>query len=250
MLQASRNEIILRELRAGRPLKVAELSARLGVSVDTVRRDLKALDAAGQLKYVRGGACLPDTMLAFSSFSGREIDHADLKRAAAVKAARLVKEGQVVAMNSGTTNAILASELARLAFPFTVVTNNLAAAAALMASPGITLFCIGGMVDGAERSTFGSQCVSEFSDYLPDLAFLSLNAVSLDCGFTDFRLSEIPVIKALVKGSKQVCAVMDSTKLNRVSKKRVLDFDDVDLLVTDDPARAQGIFGEKGLQVR
>ncbi len=47
MLQASRNEIILRELRAGKPLKVAELSVRLGVSVDTVRRDLKALDAAG-----------------------------------------------------------------------------------------------------------------------------------------------------------------------------------------------------------
>jgi DeoR/GlpR family transcriptional regulator of sugar metabolism len=249
MLQASRNEFILRELHAGRSLKVADLSARLGVSVDTVRRDLKALDAAGQLKYVRGGACLPDTMLAFSGFSGREIANADLKRAAASKAALLVKKGQVVALNSGTTNAILAAELSKLAFPFTVVTNNIAAASALMGCPEVRLFCIGGMVDGTERSTCGSQCVSEFSEYIPDIAFLSLNAVSIDSGFTDFRLSEIPVIRALARGSKRVCAVMDSTKLNRVSKKRVLGFGDVDLLVTDDPKRAGEIFRSKGLSV-
>lgn len=249
MLQATRNEIILRELRAGRTLKVAELSQKLNVSVDTVRRDLKALDASGRLKYVRGGACLPDSMLAFSNFSGRVIDNADLKRVIAVKAAGLVKKDQVVAMNSGTTNAIIASELVKLTISFTVVTNNLAAATVLMAAPNIRLFCVGGLVDGTERSTCGSQCVSEFSEYLPDLSFLSLNAVNLDAGFTDFRLSEIPVIKSLVRRSKVVCAVMDSSKFNRVSKKHALDFDEVDLLVTDDVSRAHSIFDAKELEI-
>ncbi len=248
-MQAQRSEFILKELQLGKPLKVTELSQRLQVSVDTVRRDLKALDASGLIKYVRGGACLPDALQSFSHFKGREIINSDLKREAARKAVSFVTEGAVVALNSGTTNTILAQELLALNFSFTVVTNNLAAANILLGNDHIELYAIGGRVDLKERSTCGSQCVKEFSEYMPDLAFLSVNAVNLNEGFTDFRFNEIPVMQALARNSKRVIAVLDSSKLNKLSKKKALELNEADVLVTDSRARGLELYAKAGLSV-
>ena len=87
MLYNDRAAFILQQLQLKSTVKVTEIAKSLNVSVDTVRRDLKALEEQGQLKCVHGGASLPDYMLAFSNFSGREIIHIEEKRRAALKAA-------------------------------------------------------------------------------------------------------------------------------------------------------------------
>lgn len=250
MLYPQRAEYILQALQLGKTVKVTELSRAMQVSVDTVRRDLKLLEQDGLIKYVHGGACLPDSMLSFANFSGREIVNAERKRQAARKAVACVNEGDIVALNSGTTNTVLAQELVQLNKHFTVVTNNYAALNILMQNNQITLVAIGGRVDGLERSSYGVQCVREFEDYIPDISFLSINAVNVSAGFTDFRLNEIPVIKLLAKSSKRVVAVMDSSKFNKLSKHKVLTLSDVDLLITDDEAEHIEIFTEAGLEVK
>ncbi|EFY07076.1 DeoR/GlpR family DNA-binding transcription regulator [Succinatimonas hippei] len=250
MLYTKRVEFILQELQLGKSVKVADLSKTLQVSVDTIRRDLKALEQEGLIKYVRGGACLPDSMLSFSNFTGREIVNAQLKREASRKALAYIKEGDIVAINSGTTNTVLAQELAGLNKRFTVVTNNYAALTILMQNPLIKLISIGGDVDGLERSSYGAQCVREFDEYIPDIAFLSINAVNALDGFTDFRLNEIPIIKLLAKNSKRVIAVMDSSKFNKISKRKVLALDDVDILITDSQAKHLETFIKEGLNVK
>ena len=101
----------MQQLQLKSTVKVTEIAKSLNVSVDTVRRDLKALEEQGQLKCVHGGASLPDYMLAFSNFSGREIIHIEEKRRAALKALEHLRPGSVIALNSGTTNVILAQEL-------------------------------------------------------------------------------------------------------------------------------------------
>ena len=83
MLYNDRAAFILQQLQLKSTVKVTEIAKSLNVSVDTVRRDLKALEEQGQLKCVHGGASLPDYMLAFSNFSGREIIHIEEKRRAA-----------------------------------------------------------------------------------------------------------------------------------------------------------------------
>lgn len=249
-MYTQRVEYILQELQLGKSVKVTELSGKLNVSVDTIRRDLKALEQQGLIKYVRGGACLPDSMLSFSNFTGREIINADLKREAGKKALAYIKEGDIVAINSGTTNTVLAQELAQLNKEFTVITNNYAALTILMQNPTIKLISIGGKVDGLERSSYGAQCVKEFDEYIPDVSFLSINAVNLDEGFTDFRLNEIPVIRLLAKNSKRVIAVMDSSKFNKISKRKVLALDEVDLLITDNQAKNIEPFVKAGLSVK
>ena len=251
MLYNERAELILQQLQLQSTVKVGELSQLLQVSVDTIRRDLRAMEQSGLVKCVRGGACLPDARLSLSNFTGREIIHGDLKRDAARKALRYVKEGDIVALNSGTTNTVLSQELAGLNLKFTVVTNNYAAIPILMQNPGIRLIAVGGTVDPLERSTYGTVCEEEFGRYRPDLAFLSINAVNYKDGYTDFRLDEIGIIQLLADRAKTVIAVMDSSKLGRCSKREVLRPEDVDRLVMDDQVAEdmKKRYQEKGISI-
>ena len=82
MLYNERVEIILQQIQLQSTVKTPELSELLHVSLDTVRRDLKAMERDGLVKCVHGGACLPETYGAFSNFKGREVIHSDLKREA------------------------------------------------------------------------------------------------------------------------------------------------------------------------
>lgn len=251
MLYNERAELILQQLKLQSTVKVGELSRLLQVSVDTIRRDLKTMEQSGLIKCVRGGACLPESVISFSNFTGREIVHSDWKREAARKAISYIKEGNVIALNSGTTNMVLAQELAALNEKITVVTNNHAAVDILMGNPSIRLISVGGMVDPLERSTYGTVCEQEFSQYYPDIAFLSINAVNYQDGFTDFRFGEIGVIQLLAKNAENVIAVMDSGKLGKCSKRKVLSLDQVDILLMDDNISedVREKYQEKGIQI-
>ena len=139
----------------------------------------------------------------------------------------------VIALNSGTTNTILAQEMVTKGDGFTVVTNNYEAIRILMQCPSIEVIAVGGKIDTVERSTCGTQCEREFARYYPDLAFLSINAVSYQDGFTDFRFSEMGVMQILADQSKKVIAVMDSSKIGKRSRAKLFPLTQVDRLVTD-----------------
>ena len=234
MLYTERVEFILQQLQLGANVKVSDLAKLLTVSPDTVRRDLKSMEQNGLLKYVRGGACLPEAIASISHFSGREVVNIEQKRQAAVKALRLIRPGMVIALNSGTTNTVLAQEMIKRFSDLTVVTNNLAASAVLMQNPSIHTVVVGGDLDPMERSTYGHTCEEEFARYTPDCAFLSINAVDDRMGYTDFRFSEIGVMQVLARQAGQVVAVMDSSKLGRRSKKQIFPLEQVGVLVMDD----------------
>lgn len=221
MIQEERKSLILQALSRSPVLKLEALADMLGVSVDTIRRDLKAMDREGLLQYIRGGAKAIRPAEQFYPFKGREIINIDRKKEASRKALEWVKKGDVIFLNSGTTNTILAGELARAGIPCTVVTNNLAAATAAAESPCCAVRLVGGRLDGAEQSTCGSECEQAVSRFFPDLCFLSVNALHTEAGLTDFRLEEIPIIQTLCRNARHTAAVMDSTKLDRVAKRQV-----------------------------
>lgn len=234
MIYTERAEFIMQQLQLQSTVKVMELSQLLHVSVDTIRRDLKTMEQQGLIKYVHGGACLPDSFASFLNFTGREIINSELKREAAQKALSFIKEGDVIALNSGTTNTILSQELSSLEKEITVVTNNYAAINILLQNKFIHLIAVGGKMDSLERSTYGTVCEKEFGRYYPDIAFLSINAVNYHDGFTDFRFNEMGIISLLAKNAKKVVAVMDSSKLGKCSKRKVLDIGQVDMVAMND----------------
>ena len=233
MLFNERAELILQQLQLQSTVKVNELGELLKVSVDTVRRDLRAMEQQGLIKCVRGGACLPDSLASLSNFTGREVIHSDLKRELAHKALAYIQPGDIVALNSGTTNTLLAQELLGYSHKITVVTNNFAAVTLLMKNQNIRLVAIGGTVDALEQSTCGTECEQAFAQYYPDIAFLSINAFNYRDGYTDFRMDEIGIIQLLARTSRKVIAVMDSSKLGKRSKRKVLDTEQVDILLMD-----------------
>ena len=251
MLYNERVQVILDQLQMKSTVKVNELSRLMDVSVDTIRRDLRSMERDGLIVCVRGGACLREPSMSVANFTGREIINSGLKREAAKKAIEYVGQGDLIALNSGTTNTVLAQELAASGVRCTVVTNNFAALEVLMGSQTIDVIAVGGDVDPQERSSCGSVCEAQFGRYRPDTAFLSINAVSLEDGFTDFRFREMGVIELLSKTAKKVIAVMDSSKFGATSKSKVLELQQVGLLVTDSQADPETVeqYGERGLKI-
>lgn len=124
MLYNERVELILQQVQLQAIVKINDLKDLLNVSVDTVRRDLKTMEQSGLIKCIRGGACLPDSLPSLSNFTGREVLNIKLKREAARKALAYIKPNAIVALNSGTTNTILAQELVLKKDNITVITNN------------------------------------------------------------------------------------------------------------------------------
>jgi len=234
MLYQERENYILQQLQLQATVKVSDLSRQLRVSVDTVRRDLKNMEQNGLIRCVRGGACLPESRMLFSDFTGREIVHSDLKRAAARKVLAYIKEKDVVALNSGTTNTIVAQEMVAAGLNCTVVTNNCAALNVLLQSTSIRTIAIGGLLDLQERSTYGSLCEQDFAQFHPDVVLLSINALNYKDGYTDFRMNEVGIIQQLAASGRKVIAVMDSSKLGQCSKRKVLSTEQVDFVVMDD----------------
>lgn len=251
LLFHERAEIILQQVQLQAVVKVTDLSILLNVSVDTVRRDLKAMEQQGLVKCVHGGACLPESFASLANFTGREVIHVDLKREAARKAIAYIKKEDVIALNSGTTNTVLAQGIALHCAEITVITNNIAAANILMKNQAIRLILVGGMIDHTEQSTYGTDCEHQFAAYYPDICFLSLNAVNYKNGYTDFRLYEVGIIQLLASQSKQVIAVMDSSKLGKRAKKAVLRMNQVERLIMDDcvPEDLRAEYQQKGILI-
>lgn len=233
MLYEERVNYILKKLEHNSLVKTNDLVNEMGVSIDTIRRDLKKLEEEGKLTCIRGGACSSEEELQYSPFFGRQIINEDLKREAAKKATSLIHSGNIIALNAGTTNSILAEELVKLKKQITVVTNNLSALSILTGSEYIQIVVPSGIVDKEELALYGCNCVEEISSYSFDLSFLAINAVHPTYGFSDFRFQEMDIIKTMIKHSKRSVALMDSQKFGKISKKVFLSPREISLLITN-----------------
>lgn len=233
MLYEERVNYILKKLEHTSLVKTNDLVNEMGVSIDTIRRDLKKLEEEGKLTCIRGGACSSEEELQYSPFFGRQIINEDLKREVAKKATSLIHSGNIIALNAGTTNSILAEELVKLKKQITVVTNNLSALSILTGSEYIQIVVPSGIVDKEELALYGCNCVEEISSYSFDLSFLAINAVHPIYGFSDFRFQEMDIIKTMIKHSKRSVALMDSQKFGKISKKLFLSPREISLLITN-----------------
>lgn len=252
MIQEERKHIILQELSRASVVKLEDLSQQLNVSIDTVRRDLKALDRAGLVQYIRGGAKAVHESHQFAHFNGRKVIHNELKREAARKAVQLIQPNDLVMLNSGTTTTILAEEIAQADLTCSIVTNNIAAAEAAAANPKCRIHLLGGDWDGAEQSTWGSRCLREAETYFPDICFLAVNSLDVQSGLTDFHFREIPIMQAMARNAWKTYAVMDSTKLDRLAKKQVFPLAQTPVIIMDSDIGADDLqrYKDGGIEIQ
>ncbi|MDQ1036832.1 DeoR family fructose operon transcriptional repressor [Streptomyces sp. V3I8] len=232
MYAPERQQEILRLARDGGRVDVVSLAEEFQVTPETIRRDLKALDRAGLLRRVHGGA-IPAGRLDFEpDLAERETTAADEKdRIAKAALAELPDEGTMI-LDAGTTVARLAGALP-LEATLTVVTHSLPVAARLADHPGLQLHLVGGRVRHRTRAAVDAWALRAYGEIRADVVFLAANGFSAAHGLTTPDLAEAAVKRAALAAARRVVLLADSAKHGQEHFARFGDLGEVDLLITD-----------------
>jgi DeoR/GlpR family transcriptional regulator of sugar metabolism len=248
MLPQERQQWILDRLRQSGRVVAVELAAEFAVSEDSVRRDLRELAAQGLCKRVYGGALPLSAVVA--PLKQRRQEHAGRKLALGRKAATLVRQGQVLLIDAGSTNAAIAAALPR-DFGLTVVTNAPDIAQILLEREGFEILLIGGRIDARIGASVGAQAVQEMQRVRADICFPGACAVDAVGGLWGFDSEEVLLKRAMVEASGETVVVATSDKLGTVATHRVAGIDEVQhLVVGHDAGRAlRAAFAARGVIV-
>ncbi|WKG02876.1 DeoR/GlpR family DNA-binding transcription regulator [Mycolicibacterium sp. HK-90] len=244
MLPVERHEAIVEAVDSAQAISTDELVRRLGVSAETVRRDLALLEERGALRRVHGGAAaVADHRPIEPSYSERTMIRHQAKAQLARVAAGLLENGQTVIIDIGTTAVAVAHAIPR-GFTGTVITPSLPVAVELADRPGIVVLLAGGRVRAGDLACSNAHTKAFFSDVYADIAFLGSGGVDAAAGLTDFHLDEIDVRRTIIANSARSYILADSSKLGQVAPYRVCDLSAIDGLITDqntDPAVAAAL---------
>jgi DeoR/GlpR family transcriptional regulator of sugar metabolism len=207
----------------------------LGVSRETVRRDLLELEAMGELRRVHGGAV---PVHSEPPIAERVHTRVKYKRAIARAAAGLVSSGQTLFLDAGSTTSVLADELAKLS-GLTVITNSFDVALKVGAAGNGAnqLIMLGGSVGGPVCATAGDITIAEIHRYRADLALLSPVGVDAEFGATNYDLREAEVARAMAASAKQLVLLADFSKIGLCSRVSYCSADRIDHLVTNTSAQ-------------
>ncbi len=234
-----RRDRMLALLRERDFVRVAEFADRFEVSEVTVRGDLDALEERGQLRRVRGGAVPRSAAPVERRFEEARIAAAAEKQAIGRQAAAMVKDGDTIVLDVGTTTTAVAYALAERKDleDVTVFTSSLTIAMALeRADPWLTVVVTGGTVRPKQHSLVEPLAHFIFETINARSAFIGCNGVDTDRGVTNVNLPETEIKRMIIRASQQRFVCADSTKLGQVALAHVCDLVEVDRLITDDRA--------------
>jgi DeoR family transcriptional regulator of aga operon len=235
MRQAERLGVILEELSARGSVAVVDLSARLGVSAATVRRDLEHLEQQHLLTRTHGGAVAQ--MVSYElPLRYRSARRQDQKRRIGQEASTRVRDGAVIGLTGGTTTTEVARALVDR--QLTVVTNALNIASELAIRPNIKLVLTGGVVRPESYELVGPLADGALSALHLDLAFIGADGITAVSGLTTHHEIEAHTDRALIDQASRVVVVADGSKLGRVAFARICPVSAVHELVTDGEADA------------
>lgn len=232
MYAPERQQEIVRLAEQDGRVDVVSLAAEFDVTAETVRRDLKALDKAGLVRRVHGGA-IPAGRTGFEpDLAARESAATDEKeRIARAALDELPVDGSVV-LDAGSTTARLA-----MAIPvdaaLTVVTHALPTAARLADHPGIDLHIVGGRVRNRTRAAVDAWALRAYGELNADVLFLATNGFSAAGGLSTPDLAEAAVKRTMMAAARRIVLLADSSKAGQEHFARFGDLSRVDLLITD-----------------
>ncbi|MFD7658176.1 DeoR/GlpR family DNA-binding transcription regulator [Actinosynnema sp. NPDC059797] len=234
MKSAERHRVIVERLSTAAQVAVAELAAATGASEMTIRRDLDLLAASGVLRRVHGGAVPATPAGVEPPFAARATSAADAKRAIAAAAVELIRDGETVLLDSGTT----ALEVARLlrGRSVAVMPLSLHAVRELLDAPKVRLLLPGGEPRPGELALVGPLTLASLRALRFDVAVLSPCALSTTGGLTAHDLADAEVKQQALAVSARTIALADGSKWDRTAMAHVCPADRPDVLVTDPTA--------------
>lgn len=251
-----RSERIVKFLLGVGNATIEEILAVAGSSAPSIRRDLVRLENRGLIRRTHGGATLVEPLLYEpfrydSSFLAREQRNAGEKRRIGLAAAELVHAKETVGLTAGTTTTHIGRSL-RHREDIKVITNAINIGMELCNQPGIRTSLTGGVIPWAwSFSLTGHAALAFLDDVYMDKVFLSVTGLDAERGATSLEIEEALVYRKMLKQSKQVIAVADSTKLGRVGPAFICPSSDIHTLITDSGASADAVapFERHGIRV-
>ncbi|RSK26787.1 DeoR/GlpR transcriptional regulator [Bacillus sp. HMF5848] len=212
---------------------VQELCDVLEVSESTVRRDLKELEEAGLIRRTHGGAIPAEGVNFEPSYIEKEDQFTLEKIAIAKQAAKLIKPGDIILLDSGTTTYHMANELKGLS-DITVVTNSLVIGEKLQSYRNIEVIILGGHLRPVSLALVGPLTDEALSSIYVDKAFIAANSIDIEAGVTTPNLQEATTKKNMIRSAKQNILLADSSKFGKTTFSRFAAISDVDVCITDE----------------
>lgn len=208
-LAVSRIDHIAQALDAKGSVSVADLAHQLGVSRETIRRDIKALAGQGRASVVHGGAARRAAIE--PSLAARVSANTAGKQAIGRRAASLVSDGMVVLIDSGSTTYSMGAALMELN-NLTVITNSLPIATMLCRAPGVKVIMLGGQIDPNDEAAFGVETIAALAHFRVDLVFLGVGGISSEGEFTDYSRLAAETRHTMMKAGQKVYILADHSK--------------------------------------
>jgi DeoR/GlpR family transcriptional regulator of sugar metabolism len=240
MLGSQRRSWIAAEVRQRGAARVADLTARFGVSDMTIRRDLELLETAGRVRKVHGGAVAVGSSVDEPGFEAKRGINTAAKRAIAARAAEFVTPRSAIGISAGTTTWMLAEAIAAMPGPLSVVTNSTTVADAL-AAPGETSVILTGGLRTPSAALVGAVADRAIESLYVDQLFLGVHGMDAAVGLTTPNLAEAQTNAAFIGRARRLVVLADSSKWSTVGLATIAPLTAVDVLITDDglPADAR-----------
>ncbi|NGY62519.1 DeoR/GlpR transcriptional regulator [Lentzea sp. NEAU-D13] len=232
MLPQRRHDLILRTLRSEGPAGVQVLAERLGVSPATIRRDLVELDRQGRLTRVHGGAVAAEDL--DDPFAEVAMLRVEEKDAVAERAAQLIKDGEAVLLDIGTTAHRLARKLHGRSL--TVITSNLMVYEELKDDQEIQIVLLGGVLRRSYHSLVGFLTEDNLRQVHADHLILGTSGVRPTGQVMDTTAVEVPLKRAMIAAADQVVLLADVGKFPGTGIAKVCGPKDIDVVITNAPA--------------
>ncbi|MCB5281223.1 DeoR/GlpR family DNA-binding transcription regulator [Arthrobacter sp. AL08] len=246
MFAEERQQLIVGLIVASGRASVTDLAERFSITTETVRRDLAALESAGSVRRVHGGAVSPDR---FSTSEESILVRADQRQPEKTRIAEaalaLIPENRTgsILIDAGSTTETLADRLAArtaatsaAAAPgaeLVVITHSLPVAAKLSGEAGIALHLLGGRVRGITQAAVGQSTVEAARRIRPDIAFIGTNGIHAAFGLSTPDPEEAAVKAAFVHSARRIVVLADSSKLDAETLVQFASLKDLDTLITD-----------------
>lgn len=226
-----RQRRLLELARARGSVAVADLVTELGVSVETVRRDLTTLESHGLVRRVHGQAYPVETAAYESDLGTRQISHIEEKRRIAAEAVRHLEDAETLFIDEGFTPQVIARSLPERRMR--VVTASLPIASMLAERDLVSVYVLGGRVRGNTLGTVDHWAVDMLSGFVIDVAFIGANAISRERGLTTPDPAVAEVKKTAIRVSRRRVFTGVSSRFAVSSFCRFADVADLDVIVTD-----------------
>lgn len=250
MLAIERKIQIVNLLKENKKVLVRELIGKLGVSDETIRKDLKELESNDIIIRSHGGAVLKNDSL-LSSFMYRECANFEAKKEIASLSQDYIKDGMLVMVDSSTTAKLVVQKIGSRK-EVKIITNSLQLINESSITTNLKFISTGGEVLTANKALVGRDGLNTIHRYKADLCILGVYALDLHKGFLEKSTAEADMKLAMAESSTHTLVVADHSKFKASGSICSVGFSDVDYLVTDrEPSKQwQKLFADKKIECK